>query len=609
MDINKNFKDINYNISQTVKNNLSLQLQYILGVYLLALLFMMIYRFVNFAIHCFISFSDLNFILLIRSLLIGIRFDTIVLCWILAPFLVFMSLGSIFKINNKWFYRPIHLIICIIFIFTYSVIAIDLVYFSYFKSHINIIALSWVQSPSYILSLILRHPIYLVYLSIFMFSIAWYIWLMYCLYNATLFRVIYPYKQERQLVTTLLLSLTSIIFCCWGMYGRTTSNKPIIISSAYFSDSDFFNQLAVNPIFNLWKSIEEESSQNNISLAVLDNFTMHKIVKEQFVLKDYRPSLCPTLPPSTNIVIIMMENISLNDVNYEKMPYLSTISAKSLSFTNVYPDGENDYNGIFTTLFAYPNILSTNSMSSTIIPKFSGIPSHLAFKKYINMFFTSQPQKDDNTSRFLYRNNFTEIIAKKKINTKKEIEKISSAYTNFFACILHNSDTNRNSKTQTDNYIKDFIKKARKTSWFSKTVFVFVGSNGTDKIPFIIYMPQTIKINKNDNIASQTDIAPTLLSMIDNDYNNDNTLGLNIFADQRKFTISSYPHYAVCQDNTWKYIWRDSGKESLYLKNSDKNKINYIDIYSEQAQKMKHYLFAMLQYTQYSISQMKLQRK
>ncbi len=608
LDINSNIKELNENITNTVKNHLPSQLQYIFGVYFLALFFMLLYRLATYAIHCFVSFSDFSFVLLIRSLLVGIRFDTIVLCWILGIFLLLMVIGALFKINTKWFYRIIHIIICAIFIFAFFVIAVDVAYFSYFKSHINIIALSWIQSFSYIGSLILRHPIYLVYFSIFLFSIVWYIWLMYCLYNATLFKIISPYKQVRHLGKTSLYSLLLLCLCVWGMYGRTFSKEPLTIASAYFSDSDFFNQLAVSPLFNLHQSIKEESNQNNIPLTVIDGITTKNIVNEQFFSQNDRPLSCPTLPPSTNIVMIMLENVALDDITPRNTPQLYNIERSSLCFTNVYPDGAYDYNGIFSTLFGYPNILSSNSMTSAIIPKFDGIPSFLHFKKYKNLFFTTYKQKGNNAIRFLYRNNFDDILADPHLDTKQAIAEISTITTNFFVCILLNRNSKDNLRDM-DNKIKDFLNRSKKTPWFSRTAFVFVGSNGVDKIPFMVYMPNVLKAEKNNNLANQTDIPVTLSSMIDKDYNNDNTLGLNIFSSQRDFAISSYPHYAICQDSVWKYVWRDSGQESLYLKSDTNTKHNYIKMYNSQAEKMKKYLFAMLQYTQYNVSQIKLKRQ
>ncbi len=608
-NINDNIKEFNTNISNIVKSKLPLQLQYILSVYFLGLFFMLLYRFAGYAIHCFVSFSDINPILLLRSLLVGIRFDSIVLCWILAVFLIAMAVGAIFNINKKWFYRSLHILICFVFIIVYCLIAIDLAYFTYFKSHINIIVLSWVQSPAYISSIIVRHPVVLLYFAIFMISLAWYIWLMYCLYNATLFKVIPPFVQERKLSKTILVSVLLFALCGLGMYGRITERKPLGVSSAAFCDSNFFNQLAVSPLFNLEKSIEEEVFQNIPPLTVIDGGTTRETVKQQMISQTDIPSSTIALPKSTSIVMVLMEDITLSDVNSKQMPYLSSLTDNALSFTNVYPDGENIYNGVFSTLFAYPNILSANSMNSVITAKFSGLPNVLKEKTYKTLFITRQQKNGNDMIRFLYRNDFDDVIAETNITAEDEVEEISKLTDTFLSCILVSNNSQDQHIKNTDNHIKKLINSAKQTAWFKSTVFVFVGCNGKDKIPFIVYMPSVIKYSTNDNLACQTDIAPTILAMADKSYLNENTLGLNIFGGQRTYAISSYPHYAVAQDSVWKYVWRDSGHESLYYRGSDKENKNYIKAYSQQAENMKTYLFSMLQYTQYSISQMKLTRK
>ena len=609
MDINKNIKELNSNITKTVRSILPLQLQYMFGVYFLGLFFMLLYRFANFAVHCFISFSDLNIILLIRSLLIGIRFDTVVMCWMTAVFVLLMAIGTVFNINKKWYYRPLHLIICFVFAIAFFIIAADVAYFISFKNHINIIALSWIQSPSYISSLILRHPAYLLYFAVFMFSLAWYLWLMYCLYNATLFKVIPPYKQQTSLSGRLVFSLITVCLCGLGMYGRITEKQPLNVSSAYFCNSNFFNQLGVSPLFNLEKSIEEESFSVSQPLAVISGVETKRAVEEEFFSRESRPASCPVLPVPTSVVMILMQDVNLKDVNYKDMPYLTSLQSKSLNFTNVYPDGEFDYNGVFTTLFAYPNILSANSMNSTVVPKFSGITNVLSEKNYTNMFFTTYNQKNNNAVRFLYRNDFNKIIADGDLNTEDVLKELSKINKSFFACLLINNDKTNKHLKNTDKNIKQFMLASRSAAWCSNTLFVIAGCNGKERIPLIMYMPGQIKAASNPSLACQSDIAPTVLSMLDVNYIPNEMLGMNIFSSQRTYALSSYPHSIVVQDSVWKYVWRDSGYESLYYKDSDKQGVSYIKANASKAEEMKTYAFAMLQYTQYTVSQMKMQRK
>ncbi len=609
MEINKNIKDINNNITQKVKTTLPLQLQYIFGVFFLGVFFMMLYRFAIFTIHCFTTFSDLNPILLIKSLVIGIYFDAIILCWILLPFIILIILGTITNINKRWIYRPLHIILCLVLTVAFFIIATDVIYFSYFNTHINIIVVSWMESPKYIFSLFLQRPVLLLYLSIFLFSICYFLWLMYCLYNATMFKAIPPYKQEVKRGKTVVLSVILLTLCVLGMHSSLTSKNPFNNRFAHFSDSDFFNQLSINSIFNLAKSIDEENYSPSTVLSVIDGSTTKKIIDEELISKNDRPASIPELPERTNIVMIMTEDIALMDITPNKMPYLTNLTTKSLSFTNIYPDGENIYNGVFSTVCGYPNILSSNRMSSTIVAKLNGIATTLKSRNYSSILICDEEQKQNNTTHFLSMQDFSKIYTFSAINASQDITNISKQKHNFFSLILLNTDKSESKYKKIDAYIKDFINSARKTLWFNNTLFIITTSCGKDKIPLIMYMPNRLKEMKNNNLASQTDIAPTLLSMLDKNYFNENTLGLNIFANQRSYALSSYAHSIVVQNDTWKYVWRDSGYESLYYNGSDKDKLNYIKIYPLQAITMKNYGFAFLQYTQYAIAQAKLSEK
>lgn len=82
----------------------------------------------------------------------------------------------------------------------------------------------------------------------------------------------------------------------------------------------------------------------------------------------------------------------------------------------------------------------------------------------------------------------------------------------------------------TDYAIGKFVQEARKHKWFSNTLFVFVAdhtSNGrghTDlppenyRIPLIIYAPALLEQQNVDQVASQIDVAPTILGLLNASY-------------------------------------------------------------------------------------------
>jgi phosphoglycerol transferase MdoB-like AlkP superfamily enzyme len=79
----------------------------------------------------------------------------------------------------------------------------------------------------------------------------------------------------------------------------------------------------------------------------------------------------------------------------------------------------------------------------------------------------------------------------------------------------------------TDWAIGDFIERARGRPWFDDTIFVIVADHGAaargktelplDRfhIPMIIYAPKHVAPGRVDTVASQIDVAPTILALLD----------------------------------------------------------------------------------------------
>ncbi|MHC2144942.1 LTA synthase family protein [Pseudomonas sp. 210_17 TE3656] len=82
----------------------------------------------------------------------------------------------------------------------------------------------------------------------------------------------------------------------------------------------------------------------------------------------------------------------------------------------------------------------------------------------------------------------------------------------------------------TDYAIGHFLEQARSKPWFDNTLFIFVadhtaGSAGKEdlpvsnyQIPLLIYAPKLIEAREESKLASQIDLAPTLLGMLDTSY-------------------------------------------------------------------------------------------
>ena len=91
----------------------------------------------------------------------------------------------------------------------------------------------------------------------------------------------------------------------------------------------------------------------------------------------------------------------------------------------------------------------------------------------------------------------------------------------------------------TDWAIGDFLARAQDKPWFKDTMFVFVADHAADSagktalplyryhIPLLIYSPAHLEAQQIDTVASQIDLAPTLLGILNMDYES-SAFGKNI---------------------------------------------------------------------------------
>ncbi len=113
----------------------------------------------------------------------------------------------------------------------------------------------------------------------------------------------------------------------------------------------------------------------------------------------------------------------------------------------------------------------------------------------------------------------------------------------------------------TDWAIGDFLAKARQKPWFRDTLFVIVADHCASSagkvdlpikkyhIPLFIYAPEHIKPAKVDKLASQIDLAPTLLAMLNMDYDSV-FFGRNIFTtpeNEERALIGNYQKLGLYQ--------------------------------------------------------------
>lgn len=115
----------------------------------------------------------------------------------------------------------------------------------------------------------------------------------------------------------------------------------------------------------------------------------------------------------------------------------------------------------------------------------------------------------------------------------------------------------------TDYATGQFLSDARKKPWFNNTIFIFVadrtaGSAGKEdlpitnyQIPLFIYAPKLINARESAQLASQIDLAPTLLGLLNMNYQS-TFFGRNLLQENTlapRVVAGNYQHAGLFDGN------------------------------------------------------------
>ena len=151
---------------------------------------------------------------------------------------------------------------------------------------------------------------------------------------------------------------------------------------------------------------------------------------------------------------------------------------------------------------------------------------------------------------------------------------------------------------------------ASEKPWFDNTLFVFVADHGaaldTDysiplsyfHTPLVFYMPDKLQPQLNEAIASQMDVFPTVMGILNKSYIN-NTFGIDLQKDSRKYTYFMGDDKYGVLNHEWLLINKPSEDQIGLYKYQEKEKKNYISDYPELAIEMQKYAESAWQVSEY----------
>jgi phosphoglycerol transferase MdoB-like AlkP superfamily enzyme len=368
--------------------------------------------------------------------------------------------------------------------------------------------------------------------------------------------------------------------------------KPLSIISAGQINSVKAAPLALNTPFTIIKTIGKKE------LAELQYFSPEE-ARQIFSPVHYYHSANSF--SNLNVVIIILESFSKEYTGANKSapgytPFLDSLSAHSLYFTDAYANGKRSIDGIPAVVASIPSLSDDAFITSPYSTNtFDNLASLLKKKNYSTAFFHGGNNGTMGFDHFTRNAGFEKYYGRNEYNNDADFDgtwgiydeeflqfavgRITEMRTPFFASIFTLSSHHPYSvpKKYKDKFpkgtlpihesigyadysLKKFFETAQKQPWFSNTLFVITADHtalasapffhswtGMFAIPLLYYYPNALPAGVSPLTTQQCDIVPSVLHYLNFD-GSFSAFGNSVFD-------SSASHFAVTlQSNVYQII-------------------------------------------------------
>ncbi len=352
-----------------------------------------------------------------------------------------------------------------------------------------------------------------------------------------------------------LICIPLIVIGIRGGLGESTTN----IGQVYFSQNQFLNHSAVNPVFSFLASFEKSASNNTIY-----NY-MDDLVCEQIISSLYNTESidCDTLlnTQTPNIILILLEGCGgeFTEIGGRKdvTPHLNQLANEGVYFTNCYGNSWRTDRGTVCAWSGYP---SFPSMSVMKIPSKSrtmpNIAKTLKEERGYNTFYLYGGDINfTNMRSYLIAGGFEQLMWKEDYTSQEQktaqwgvCDEITfkslfdlsqhqkspfligfstlSSHAPWDVPIRKFDDEILNAMYYLDQCLGDFIERFRQTKVWDNTLVILLPDHGIpykdidERHPLMNHIPMiwvggAVKAPRRiEQVCNQTDLPATLLGQL-----------------------------------------------------------------------------------------------
>jgi len=467
-----------------------------------------------------------------RAFLVGLRFDMVIVSYILILFFLpasFLPLSKSHKIQAAFL-----MILGAVFGFFFLLSTIDLEFFGAYNARLNLLAVQYLETMGPALRTIWQEYPVIPYLLLWAVVSALFIGIVFWIGQVHLGR-----SSCRPIWQRALLLLSGLGLLVLGARG-TVSSSPINWGYAYFSQHNFPNQLALNGIFTLGRSIYQEMIEDSRSVAKKLSVTtpdeavrtvQHLVAHpaEAFLSADYPlvrrrdfPSAstpATSAPRRPNVVIIIMESFTAEFIGvlggaYQASPQFDRLAQEGILFDRFYANGCRTNRGLTAILCSYPGLIGLSMMQKVESQQpMLTLASVLKPLGYHNCFIYGGDLNFDNMEGFFRRHGFDRFVGQEDfpkeafqtewgISDEEVFHRANQEFSRlpqpFVGVVLtvsnhepyriptpyayyppqHVQSRFLNSFKYSDYALGRFFDEARKQPYFDHTLFVIVADHG-----------------------------------------------------------------------------------------------------------------------------------
>ncbi|MEW5873713.1 MAG: sulfatase-like hydrolase/transferase [Candidatus Zixiibacteriota bacterium] len=562
---------------------------------------------------------------LLRAFAIGTRFDLAVSSYIVLPLTVLAFLPVV-GLNGMRLGRGLHVAVLTVLVgLAFFVQLADIEFYRFFNYRINGMALQWDETPGMVLSLLWQTYPVIRYLLLFGVILSAFLLGAHVLYR----RLLPASPVTPRLLPAIAWGSVTLALLFLGMRGTLEEKAPLSWGTAYFSEYTFANQLALNPNFTFARDAIYDADGARRVRRIMEGIGTPGSNGRLFAAGEHANTGNDTTSapgPPQSVILIIMESFGAshigaldNQTGHHLSPAFDSLAQDGVLFTRCYSNGMHTYTGIISTLFGIPTLPGKSIMKRVVRDDhLHGLPSILRDHGYRTLFFTTHDPHFDNMQGFLLAHDIERIVSvfdydpDLKMSTlgvadhvmferaEKELAQVSPRP--FFAALLTSSNhgpwvvpdvpfgplpdsvadaARLNAFRYSDWALGRFIRSIRSNPGLANTLIVVTADNGlpvdpkTDldpsqfHIPLLLLAPNRPEIagTRNDQLAGQIDILPTVLGLIGLEDERPD-FGRNLLAadstDDRAFAIFSEDFRVGFIEDGYLLVWRYEAPRSLF---------------------------------------------